>query len=76
MLKFPKDPAWKVALSELVIAGAWLTVSVKAWAASGERPFVALMVNSWIPPVPFAGFQKAGRRRSGSHQMEEYRIPN
>ena len=36
-------PVANVVLSALVIAGAWLTVSVKLWLASGTTPLAAVI---------------------------------
>ena len=54
-VKVPAWPTVKVAPAGLVILGAWLTVRVKAWVASGLTPFVALIVNGYGPPVFAAG---------------------
>ena len=46
------EPAWptvKVVVLALVIAGAWLTVRVKLWVASGRVPLAAVMVNGYVP---------------------------
>ena len=48
-------PAVHVVWSALVIPGAWLTVRVKLWVASGLTPFVAVMVNGYVPLEPAAG---------------------
>ena len=45
-VKVPGVPTVKVALSALVIAGAWSTVSVKLWVASGSTPLAAVMVSA------------------------------
>ena len=34
---------------------AWLTVRVKVWVAAEPKPFVAVIVNGYVPPVPAAG---------------------
>ena len=54
-VKVPAWPTVKVVPAGLVIPGAWLTVSVKAWVAAGLAPFVAVMVNRYGPPEPGAG---------------------
>ncbi len=41
--------------SALVMAGGWLTVSVKVWVASGVTPSLAVRVSGYVPPVPAAG---------------------
>ena len=48
-------PTVQVVWSALVIPGAWLTVRVKVWVAAGLTPFVAVIVNGYVPPVPAAG---------------------
>ena len=53
--KVPELPVVNVVLSALVIAGAWSTVRVKDWVASGEVPFEAVIVKGYVPPVPSAG---------------------
>ena len=53
--KVPPTPTLNVVLSALVIAGAWSTVRVKDWVASGEMPFEAVIVKGYVPPVPSAG---------------------
>ena len=45
----------KVVPAGLVIPGAWLTVRAKGWVAAGLTPFVALIVNGYVPPVFAAG---------------------
>ena len=50
----PAVPAVKVALAVLVNAGAWFTVSVKAWSVL-PVVFVAVMARLVTPPVPAAG---------------------
>src|SRR2546430_1533058 len=47
----PVVPTVKVTPDALVIAGAWSTVSVKAWVAFGAVPFAAVMVTGYVPPV-------------------------
>ena len=42
--KLPAVPTEKVVLAALVIAGAWLTVSVNSWVALGVIPLLAVMV--------------------------------
>ena len=42
--KEPAAPTVKVAWPALVIAGAWLTVSVKAWVPSAPTPLWAVTV--------------------------------
>ena len=37
---------------ELVIAGAWFTVRVKAWGAAGTWPFDAISHTENVPPAP------------------------
>jgi len=54
-VKVPAWPTVKVVPAELVIPGAWLTVRVKVWVASGLTPFVAVIVNGYVPPVSTAG---------------------
>ena len=44
-VKVPAVPAVKVAVLALVIAGAWLTVRVKDWVASGCTPLAAVSVS-------------------------------
>ena len=41
----PAVPTVNVVLSALVMAGAWSTVSVKLWVASGATPLAAVMVS-------------------------------
>jgi hypothetical protein len=48
-------PTLNEAVGPLVMAGAWLTVSVKFWVAFGVTPLVALMVMGYVPPVLAAG---------------------
>ncbi len=43
-VKVPAVPTVKVVLFALVIAGAWLTVSVKFWVASAPTPLCAVNV--------------------------------
>ena len=50
----PAEPTAKVVALALVIAGAWLMVSVKFW-LEDEITFVAVMVNVYVPPEPAAG---------------------
>ena len=40
----PLVPTVKVVVSAEVMAGAWLTTSVKVWVASGLTPLLAVMV--------------------------------
>ena len=40
----PNVPTVKKALLPLVMAGAWLTIKVNAWVASGLTPLLAVMV--------------------------------
>ena len=54
-VKVPAWPTVKVVPAGLVTLGAWLTVRVKGWVASGLTPFVALIVNGYVPPVFAAG---------------------
>ena len=42
----PAVPTVKVVLSALVIAGAWSTVRVKLWVASGITPLAAVIVSA------------------------------
>ena len=42
----PGVPVVNVVLSALVIAGAWSTVSVKLWVASGSTPLAAVIVSA------------------------------
>ena len=42
----PNVPVVNVVLSALVIAGAWSTVSVKLWLASGTTPLAAVIVSA------------------------------
>ena len=44
MVNEPVWPTVKVVVLALVIAGAWLTVRVKLWVASGEMPLAAVRV--------------------------------
>ena len=44
-VKLPAVPVVKVVLLALVIAGAWLTVSVKVWVALGVTPLAAVKVS-------------------------------
>ena len=54
-VKDPSVPTVNVVLAALVIAGAWLTFSVKACVPSGSTPFAAVKVSAYVPPVPPAG---------------------
>src|SRR5437879_5686934 len=54
-VKEPAVPTVKVVLSALVMAGAWLTVSVKLWVAFEPTPLLAVTVIASVPPVPAAG---------------------
>ena len=54
-VKVPAWPTVKVVPAELVIWHAWLTVRVKVWVAAGSTPFVAVIVNGYVPPEPAAG---------------------
>ena len=47
----PAVPTVKVVWSALVMVGAWLTVSVNAWVASGATPLLAVMVIGKVPPA-------------------------
>ena len=49
-VKVPAWPTSKVAWSWLVIWHAWLTVRTKGWVAAGSTPFVAVIVNGYVPP--------------------------
>ena len=51
----PAVPTVNVVLFVLVIAGAWLTVNVKLCVAFGETPLFAVIVMTYVPPVPAAG---------------------
>ena len=55
-VKVPTEPTVKVVPAELVILHVigW-TVRVKLWVASGLTPFVAVMVNGYVPPEPVGG---------------------
>jgi hypothetical protein len=44
MVKLPETPLVRVAAAGLVICGAWPTVRVKFWVASGSPPLLAVMV--------------------------------
>ena len=44
-----------LALAGLVIWHGWSTVRVKLWVAAGVTPFVAVIVNGYVPPVLAAG---------------------
>ena len=48
-VKVPDWPTSKVVWSSLVILHASLTVRVKVWVASGLTPFVAVIVNVYVP---------------------------
>ena len=56
-VKVPADPAVKVVLEPLVMAGAALTVRVNDWVASEPTPLLAVMVIGKLPA--------AGRCRRG-----------
>ena len=49
-VKVPAWPTVKVVPAELVIPAAWLTVRMKGWVAAGSTPFVAVIVNGYVPP--------------------------
>ena len=51
----PALPTMNVAALALVIAGAWLTVSLKTCVASGVTPLLAVIVSRYDPPVAAAG---------------------
>ena len=51
----PSVPVVNVVLSALVIAGAWSTVSVKLWVASGSTPLAAVMVSAKCRQFPAPG---------------------
>jgi hypothetical protein len=55
-VKVPAWPVVKVVPTELVIVHVigW-TVRVKLWEAAGVAPFVALIVNGYVPPEPVGG---------------------
>ncbi len=44
-VKLPALPTTNVAVLALVIAGAWLTVSVNAWLADEPTPLLAVIVS-------------------------------
>jgi hypothetical protein len=54
-VKLPVEPTINVVLLALVIAGPWLTVSVKLWVATVPTPLLAVIVTAKVPPVPAAG---------------------
>ena len=54
-VKVPDVPTMNVVELADVMAGAWLTVSVKLWVASGDTPLEALRVIGYEPPVEAAG---------------------
>lgn len=54
-LKVPSELTVKVALAELVMAGAWCTVKVKVCVASGTVPLWAVKVRVYVPPMLAAG---------------------
>src|SRR5262245_11246034 len=54
-LNEPALPTVKVVAFALVIAGAWLTINVKAWVPSGSTPFDAVKVRAYEPPVAAPG---------------------
>ena len=54
-VKVPAWPTAKVAAAGLVIWHAWWTVRVKVWVAAGLTPFLAVIVNGYVPPEPAAG---------------------
>ena len=54
-MKLNGDPTLPVAVSALVKAGAWPTMTVRVWVASGLIPLLAVMVRLAVPvavPVP------------------------
>src|ERR1043165_4975976 len=51
----PPVPTMKIVLSGLVIAGTWLTVSVKFCELAAPTLLVAVNVNVYVPAVPAAG---------------------
>ena len=55
-VKVPTKPTVKVAPTELVIVHVigW-TVRTKGWVAAGMAPFVAVIVNGYVPPEPVGG---------------------
>ena len=55
MLNVPAVPIVNEALFALVMAGAWLTVSVKLCCAGEPTPLVAVMVSGYAPPVAADG---------------------
>jgi hypothetical protein len=55
IVKLPAVPTVNVVLAPLVIAGAWLTVSVKLCVAAVPTPLLAVIVSGYVPPVPVAG---------------------
>ena len=55
IMNAPGVPTTKVVPAALVIAGAWFTVSVNVWLASGEIPFAASKATMYVPPDPSAG---------------------
>ena len=54
-VKVPATPTAKAVDAALVIAGAWSTVNVKVWVASGATPLTAMIVNTYVPPLPAEG---------------------
>ena len=54
-MNVPAFPTVKVVAFVLVIAGAWVTVSVKDCVESGATPLLAVIVNEYDPPVATAG---------------------
>ena len=54
-VKLPALPTVNVVLLALVIAGAWLTVSVKLCVAAEPTPLEAVNVRLYVPAVPTAG---------------------
>ena len=55
IVNVPALPTMNVAALALVIAGAWLTVSLKTCVASGVTPLLAVIVSRYDPPVAAAG---------------------
>ena len=54
-VKLPGVPTVNAVAAALVMAGAWLTFSVKACDPFGRMPLVAVKVSARAPPVPAAG---------------------
>ena len=61
-VKVPAWPTVKVVPAELVIRHAWLTVRVKLWVAAEPTPFVAVIVNGYVPPVARSRCSRKCRR--------------